>query len=76
MTTGEAGMAFASVTIDTIQAPSSVSTWITVAFVDIYFAIRTGGARFADALITVYQILTDASILARIRFTFVDLLLT
>lgn len=59
----------------TIYTLGAIATWIAVALVDVNLAVRTCGARLAATLVTVDEVLTDSSKLARVALTLVDLCL-
>lgn len=59
--------------VDTIDAPRTVSTRITIALVHVYFAHRSRRPGSTNALITIDTILASPPELARIALAFVDL---
>jgi hypothetical protein len=65
--------ALTSILVDSINARSSVAARITVALVDVDFTVCSRSSRQATASVASNEILTMAIVLARIRFTFIDL---
>ena len=59
----------------TVYTLGAITTWIAVALVDINLAVGPRGARLAAALVTVDEVLTQSSELARVTLTLIDLCL-
>jgi len=60
----------------TVYTLGAITTRIAVALVDINLAVGPRGARLAPALVTVDEVLTQSSKLARVTLTLIDLCLT
>jgi len=59
----------------TVHTLGAVTTWIAVALVDINLAVGPRGARLTATLVTIDEVLTEPSKLARVTLTLIDLCL-
>lgn len=64
---------FSNLPVDTVDTSGSISTRITVTFVDVDLTILTRCARSTDAQVTVDTILASTAKLTRIALAFIDL---